>query len=87
MAYGSIYFLLCVYTKNSCILAGLMPFANDVCLFIALFKRVFSSLQRLSAQSPNVTMYGSFLVLEVAVIHRVFCRLPSVFRISEKPIY
>ncbi len=43
-AYGSIYFLLCVYNKNFCILTGSMPFTNDVCLFIVLFKRVFSSL-------------------------------------------
>ena len=42
--YGSIYFLLCVYNKKFGILAGSMPFTKDVCLFIALCKRVFSSL-------------------------------------------
>ena len=43
-AYGSAYFLLYVYNKKSNILAGSMLFTNDVCLFIALFKHVFSSL-------------------------------------------
>ncbi len=85
-AYGSVYFLLCVYNKKSCILAGFMPFIKDVCLFISLFECIFSSLWWLSVLNSNVTMYGSFSVLVVAPIHRVFCRLQSFFRISERPI-
>ncbi len=71
-AYGSVYFLLCVYNKKSCMLAGFMPFIKDVCLFISLFECIFSSLWWLPVLNPNVTMYGSFSVLEVSLIHRVF---------------
>ncbi len=85
-AYGSVYFLLCGYNKKSCILAGFMPFIKDVCLFITLFECIFSSLWWLPVLNLNEAMYGSFSVLVAALIHRVFCRLRSVFRISEKPI-
>ena len=85
-AYGGVYFLVCICNRQTSTLARSMLFTKKVCLFVAVFDRVFSSLWRLLALNPNVTMYGSFSVLAVAVIHRVFCRLQSVFRISEKPI-
>ncbi len=85
-AYSSVYFFLCVYNKKSNILAGSIMFTKDVCLLTTLFDCIFSSLWWLPALNPNVAMYGSFSVLVVARIHRVFCRLQSVFRISEKPI-